>query len=286
MKAIARALRMATLLAASTLVSLRAQAAIVLGGDGGDGFTSGTTTLSFPATVADGVDRFALLTVTTGQGAARVSAARLGTTAFAFIAGTDAPGGGCRIEWWGLAAPAVGTANVTIDLPTAASYVDARLLPYQGVSAVRPLTGVATATGSAGSVSVTVNGATPADLALDGVCTSGADSHLAIAGPDQTGRWHWSTGALSSAGSERAGAPSVTLTWTTDGPGDARWAVAGLALQATATGGSYPVHADLDIGGTGCSVAARGAKPGPATLLVISLMALGWGCRRKTRQRR
>jgi RNA polymerase sigma-70 factor (ECF subfamily) len=92
----------------------------------------------------------------------------------------------------------------------------------------------------------------PGELVLDGVCGWSPVSVIDMAGDDQIARWHWSTESLSSAGSEKPGAPGVTLTWTSTIPGTMEWAAAGVSLRPS----GVPVSVDLRAQTAGCGVAS------------------------------
>jgi hypothetical protein len=233
--------------------------------------------LAFDGTVAAGDDRFVLVEVTTSDGALPVASASLGGVPLGFISGVTAPEGHCRVEWWGLVAPAPGTQPLIVDLPAPAAHLGAVFISYRGVSPVAPVAGATAATGSAGPTEVTIAGAGAGDVVLDAVCAWSADSVIATAGSNQVARWHWSTGSLSSAGSELPGAASVTLTWTADGPANVQWGAVGLALQAAdGVAGRYPVRVDLGLESAGCALGHNpGRLPAPGSAVAGIILGLG-----------
>jgi MYXO-CTERM domain-containing protein len=138
------------------------------------------------------------------------------------------------------------------------------------------------AQGSAGPSVVTAASA-PGEVVLDGVCGWAADSLLAIAGDQQEARWHWSTGSLSSAGSQKPGAPAVTMTWTESGAGTMEWGAAAVVLRPAGVVPSVP----LDVQTAGCAVAGDDRHPTPWKLLALGLSWVGvWAVRRRRRQQR
>jgi hypothetical protein len=277
--------RAATVLLPLTLLASAAQAAVEYDSDSLEGGFN-VARLAVDGSVGAGADRFLLVAITVSEGAPAVTAASFAGVPLAFVAGVTAPMAHCRVELWGLVAPEVGTHPLVIELPATVAHLGAAFLSYRGVSPVRPVGGLVSATGDAGPTTVTVVGAGAGDLVLDGVCAWSPDSVLEFAGSRQIGRWHWSTGALSAAGSEVAASPSVTMTWSGSGPGNIQWGAVGLALRsADGSAGRYPVRVDLDVESAGCALGHRGSPPAQARAAGIILMLL-LGFRRRARASR
>ena len=161
--------------------------------------------LSAETTVAAGDDRFLLVAVVTVGIPAIRSVSHAGT-ALAFIGGVSSPGGNCQLQWWGLVAPATGTQPFRIQLSAATEHLSATVISYRGVASAGTVGSFVPTQGSAGP-SVLTAASAPGEVVLDGVCGWAADSPLHTAGDGQEARWHWSTGSLSSAGSQNPARP-------------------------------------------------------------------------------
>jgi hypothetical protein len=270
--------RSATLLAAAlvgTAAAAPARAAIEhdRDDDGSGGFEA---RISFDAAVSPGDNRYALLGVTTTGTAAQVTSADLLTSTdsfpLSFVGAMNSPAGGCRLEWWGIVDPPVGPQQVVVQLGALANYVSATLVSYRGVDRINPITSFVSAGGRRGPTAVTVAGV-PGGLVLDNTCgiSPAETSVLSMAGDDQVARWHWSIGSLSSAGSQRGGAASVTMTWTASGDNMLEWASGGVALNP-AGGPSGDIR--LKIGNAGCAIGGR--RPAPTVIMTcwVAVLAL------------
>jgi hypothetical protein len=267
-------------LAATVLATGQARAAIEHDNDTllGD-FTSDQ--ISGETTVAAGDDRYLLASVVTTGLPAVVSVSH-GGKALGFIGGVSSPGGNCQLQWWGLVAPATGTLPFRVQLSAAAQHLSASVISYRGVASAGTVASFVPAQGAAGPSVVTAASA-PGEVVLDGVCGWAADSLLAIAGDEQEARWHWSTGSLSSAGSQKPGAPTVTMTWTESGPGTMEWGATAIALRPAGVVPSVP----LDVQTAGCTVAGGGRHAAPWGLLALGLSWAGLlAVRRRRRQQR
>ena len=130
------------------------------------------------------------------------------------------------------------------------------MISYRGVASAGTVGSFVPAQGAAGPSVVTVASA-PGEVVLDGVCGWAADSLLQTAGDDQEARWHWSTGSLSSAGSQKPGAPAVTMSWTESGAGTMEWGAAAVVLRPAGVVPSVP----LDVQTAGCTVAGTDRHP-------------------------
>ena len=127
------------------------------------------------------------------------------------------------------------------------------MISYRGVASAGTVASFVPAQGAAGPSVVTAASA-PGEVVLDGVCGWAADSLLHTAGDEQEARWHWSTGSLSSAGSQKPGAPAVTMSWTESGAGTMEWGAAAIVLRPAGVVPSVP----LDVQTAGCTVAGTG----------------------------
>jgi hypothetical protein len=295
MKATMTATKTATMKAAAVgvagalaLVSTDARAEIRHVMDANEG-GSDVSSLFYSPSVAPGEDRFLLLSVTTLGPTARVVSASYGVAPLTFYGEVSSPAGNCRMEWWGLVAPAEGVNPLRLSLATATANLGVTTITYTGVDQLQPTGPMVPASGPAGPLSVTVPSA-PGQVVLDGACGFASDADIDMAGPGQVPRWHWRFGPHASAGSEKPGAAQVNLRWTTDGPGALEWAAAGIALRP-AGGGVVPVKLAVDTAGCAVGGGRRHENDGSVGgSLLILLASLGAGLvmrrRRGVAQRR
>lgn len=150
--------------------------------------------------------------------------------------------GNHRQEWWYLAAPSSGTANVVIT-PIASTWMTAGVYSVSGIpatdGALSSLTW-ATSSGSGTTATITISSRT-GDLVIDQVIEDKASQTYAVAGGQTKTYGQDSVVAEDekSAGSEKAGASSVTMTWTlgvairSEG-----WAMQALNLPDASAGGT------------------------------------------------
>jgi hypothetical protein len=153
-----------------------------------------------------------------------------------------------RASVWYLVAPAVSTANVVVTL-SASTRVQGYSTDLTGVSQTTPFGTVATATGTNNAVSVTAAGAS-GDLMFDTAAAQGG-AGTATAGASQSpisGNTGPTASDVLGMGSTKAGAPSVTLSWsmTASSP----WVSIGVAIkQAVGFTVSGTVFEDVNYGG-------------------------------------
>jgi hypothetical protein len=273
----------AALLALATLTPAAVEAAVEHEADSNHGGFD-LSRVAFDATVGAGADPYLLLAIVTSGAALPVKSATFAGTPLDLVGAVSSPAANCRIEWWGQVAPVVGTQPVVVDLAASAAHLEVAVVTYHGVSPLHPTGPLAIATGT-GPSSVTVTGAAAGDVALDGVCAWSPTSILAMAGPLQTGRWHYSIGSLSSAGSDHPGGAAVTMTWTAGGSGNMEWGALGVALLAAdGTGGRLPATVNLEIGSAGCAVGQGQSRPPAGPVSVIVGWLLGWLWIRRRRE--
>jgi hypothetical protein len=271
---------------AVVILAARAGRAEVTYGSDASRTESGKSRVTFDATVDDGADRYLLVAVTTAEAATPVIAASFGGVALTFAGAISSSAGHCRVEWWGLAAPAPGTQPVLVDVGGNPNQLAANALAYRGVDPRQP-TGPFVGSNGTGPTAVTVRDTGAGGKVLDAVCAWSADSTIAIAGRQQTARWHWSTGSLSAAGSEHPGGPAVTMTWTAGGSGNMEWAAAGLGLLAADAATASPAGpVRLAVETAGCAIAGRSRAARPPGLGMLALVVAGlWARRRRSRAR-
>ena len=234
--------------------------------------------LTFPATIGPGEDRYLLVAVVTSATPAIQSVSWAGSQ-LGFIGQAISPAANCQLQWWGLVAPADGTHPFRVELASATTHLSAALISYRGVAAVGAVGTFVAARGPVGP-SVVNAASTAGEQVVDGVCGWAPDSLIETAGGNQVARWHWSSGSLSSAGSQKAGAPSVTMSWTQSGPGAMEWAAAVVALRPAGVVPSVP----LDVTSAGCAVAEHQQPPGAAPVLAVLCFMGLWAVRRAHRR--
>jgi uncharacterized repeat protein (TIGR01451 family) len=135
---------------------------------------------------------------------------------------------------WYLLAPPTGTANVFVALLTPKRVV-ASAISFTGVNQTTPLGTFVGAAGQSTTASVNVSSA-PGELVIDTVTTNG-DANNLTANAGQTERWDLfsCTGDLNNVrggGSTRAGAASVTMSWTLGA--SKVWAIGAVAIKPAA----------------------------------------------------
>jgi len=127
----------------------------------------------------------------------------------------NAPGNGDRIEMWYLLTPPSGTANIVATISGSVDVVGGAV-SFTGVDPSAPLGTFVSATGSGTSATVTVSTAN-GWLVVDTLSADG-DAISQSPGAGQTARWNTGTGTaggnVRGAGSTKAGAASVTMSWT------------------------------------------------------------------------
>ncbi|HET7609824.1 MAG TPA: DUF4347 domain-containing protein, partial [Gammaproteobacteria bacterium] len=146
-----------------------------------------------------------------------------------------------HVEMWYLKLPAAGTANIVVTLSSGADRVAAGATDFFGVeqdSSAYSSGSVVTASGT-GDPSLTIASAA-GELVVDGVADRDIDSEFV--GASQTVLFTNKTGTSPGdawvGSSYEAGAASVTMSWTTNGPGG-QWAAIAVALKPA--GNAAPV---------------------------------------------
>jgi len=237
-----------------------------------DGGGFATATMAFLATIAPGADRYVLMGTTAQGTTAIVKSAVMDGVPLSFIGAVNSAGGACRMEWWGLVAPVEGVHQVNVVMDTTTVHSGATLISYRGVDPNLPVQSFASAAGLRGPTAVTIP-SVPGGVVLDATCGRGPNARLDIAGSGQRANWHWLTEDLSSAGSEKAGAAAVTMTWTANGDNMLDWASAGIALNPA--GGP---SGDIKLKVTNASCALSGAphrSPATGWVMLAGLLVLG-----------
>ena len=229
------------------------------------GFREGV--LSGEVVIDPGEGRYLLVEV--GMEGAEARSVTVAGQPLGFIGAAVSGGGHCRVEWWGLVEPPVGTHPFRIELSSDALHSDANLVSYRGVASLGSFGAFSQASGDDGPTQVSLT-STPGEVVLDAICGWSADSVIMAASAGQRPYWHWSSGMMSSAGSQKAGAaPSVSMSWTPTGPATMEWAAAMVSLRPSGAPASFTV----DVRTAGCAVARSGN--GPGGLLMALLPVLG-----------
>ena len=169
-----------------------------------------------------GLDRAIIVSVFTNAAGQTATSVTYGGIAMTLIGGTS--GTDSRIEQWKLSNPAKGANNVVISWP-ASAHSAAGAVSFTGAhNTTSQLTGTQTTNTGVGSSSTVDVSATSTQIILD--CVGHAvypDVTIVSAGAGQTSRFNiggsLGAGVTNStiAGSTKAGAATVTMTWTFSG---------------------------------------------------------------------
>lgn len=170
------------------------------------GGTATSTSLTFSHTCS-GTNRLLLVHIAQG-GANAVSSVTYNGVALTLAGAVNNTNGNVHAELWYLLAPAVGTFNIVISLPAAAT-IYAFGSSWTGVNQTTPLGTAVTGTGTSTTPSVTVTSAV-GDTVVDVLNAQQQPANLT----PSTGQTSLYTGTLYVAGSSAAGAASVTMGWS------------------------------------------------------------------------
>jgi hypothetical protein len=192
-----------------------------------DTVTSGTGT-STPITVShttSGTDRLMLVGISgaVSSGTVAVSGVTYGGVALSLV-GTAMAANYQKIWIYQLLAPATGTANVVVTFssaPTGGSIVG--VVTFTGVDQSVPLGTFAGASGTGTTASVSVSSAS-SELVFD---TVNHYNPLTV-DASQTQRWNTGSGSIYGGGSTKAGAATVTMSWTANSN---TWAIGAVPIK-------------------------------------------------------
>jgi len=171
-----------------------------------------------------------------------------------FLATAIDPGIPARIrsEMWYITAPATGTNNIVITFSANVVAV-AGGMSYTGVHQTTPF-GIAAAVGGNGTAPSVIVSSAAGELVVDTVGSrqSAAGGQTLTAAVGQQERYNDVTAPAGDsnvvgAGSEKAGAASVTMSWTV-GPAGARWAIVAAPLKPACGGGLFAYRRQITIG--------------------------------------
>lgn len=212
------------------LFSVRGNAAVVLGSTT-PGTISNSNTATISHTTASGSDRLMIVSVSAQQPGQTVSSIKynnINLTKLGSIFGSQS-----RVEVWYLVAPSVGTFNVVVSLSGNDNAV-VGIQNYTGVNQGTPLGTFASATGSGTTATVNASSATN-DLVYGVVGFNNADIDLAP-GSGQTEYWDQTVNSsIAGAGSTKAGAASVTMSWTST---SAIWSIGAVSIKSSVAASS------------------------------------------------
>ena len=201
----------------------------IIFGNNSSSSTAGAASLSFAHTVDNNDHRFLIVSVAVRNDVSVSTVTYDGTDLT--LVGFDVDGSGkVRSEMWAMIAPTVGMANVVVTLAGSANF-SAGASDFYGVDQTVPFGSVTTGNGS-GDPSLSVASAI-GELVVDAVADRDVDTEMV--GANQEALLIEKNGSGSGdawvGSSMEAGAPSVTMSWTTDGAGAGEWAAVALALK-------------------------------------------------------
>ena len=188
--------------------------------------TSGTaTTQSWTHTVGSGNNR--ILIVTTGSQNVNANTVTFNGVALTLIGRQIDGGGATRISMWYLLSPATGAGTIQV---TYASGSDAKVMgasSWSNVNQASPIGTFGSQSGSSGTTaSVAVTSATN-EIVVDAVSYEGLGSLTASA--PQVERWNVGLIDVVGGHSSKAGASSVTMSWTIP---SSPWAIGAVSLKS------------------------------------------------------
>ncbi len=208
---------LAFLILFSSFQTARAQSIAVDNTSSAAGPASDVTSLTWSHTVGSGTNRILIVGVSLVRGDATVSSVTYGGVSLTSIGALSDSGNNTRMEMWKLVAPTAGTASIVVTL-SAAKRIVGGAVSFTGVNQTVPHGTFASNSlsgGGSSTPSVNVSGAS-GELVIDTLATQG-DADPATA--SQTQQWSRDTSSGSGAdviggGSTKAGASSVTMSWT------------------------------------------------------------------------
>jgi len=228
-------------------------------------------TFSWSHTVGSGANR--ILVVGVASRAVAVAGITYGGTPLAFIAGQNDPSDFSRAEMWYLLSPPSGTAIVQVTFTNPGAplpYALGGSVSYFNVAGVGNFN---SANGASSLASVMVN-ADSGDLVVDTLAgAAGSLPSAPSAGVGQTVRWSVQSAVFPndfSAGSDKAAASPVTMTWSIGGSRPT-WALIGADLQPVTQPAVHP----LNVGGEMLPVnMLRVVAPWIVAVLALTMVAV------------
>ena len=197
----------------------------------------GSSTLTLSAFSPTGSDRCAFILITHFDSGANVtSVTRTGDTPV--FVGRRTTGGDNVVEIWKIVAPVTGSADVVITWDTADDN-SAAIINYNGVDQTTPNDTFVSQIGTSANASFNVTSETD-DYVIDVIATTEADP---VEDGSQVRVFKQMPGDHDNAGSDEAGATTVTMSWTNGGGKD--WAQG--AVNINQASGSTPVNRIFNI---------------------------------------
>ncbi len=215
------------------------------------GSSASGTVINVNHTVS-GTDRLMLVAVATDPHGTIVNTIKWNGTDLTLVGVEEAAGIHSRVEIWKLVAPQTGTLNLDVTLNSAAHKgATVGVITFTGVDQAAPLSGFVGTSGTSTTASITTASR------VNDVVFSAITSHNAtnvIPGSGQTELWD--SGLVTQtdgAGSIKAGAASVTSTWTVNNDD---WSIAAVSIQAknnapVASTDTYTINEDTSLITTG-----------------------------------
>ena len=150
------------------------------------------------------------IALASGNSVSSVTSGAVGNERALTLLGAAESSGNRRVEYWYISSPPTGSIKVTVNFAASESAAAVGAASYTGVSTKTPH-GTAVTALSGNSVSVNVTSASN-EMVVDAMAGTGLGASPAAG---QTSRWSVFAGGIRlSAGSDKAGASSVTMTWT------------------------------------------------------------------------
>jgi len=199
-------------------------------GEASNNGNAGQATLSWSHTTS-GTNRVLVVGVSWASGQTVNSVTYAGTAMTSISSVSN--GSNARAQLFYLlesALPASGTSNtVLVTMSAAATEIVGGAVTFRGANQTTPVGSFASATGSSSTPSVTVTSNT-GETVIDTVEVRSATAMTV--GASQTQRWQMQPSSFRGAGSTKAGASSVTMSWTS---GSAAWAIGAVAVKPAGT---------------------------------------------------
>lgn len=214
----------------------------------GSGGVTGSATLTYAHTCS-GSQR-ALLVGITSKGTGGVPTAVSGIT-YNGVAMTSVGGlasGYRRIDLYQLVAPAAGANNVVVTMAASVDYIIAGSVSFTGADQTTPCGTFASAGATTSTATVNVSAAT-GDIVMDVVFGDNCTVAGSAPGAGQTSQAEQTRGDVFGGSSTKAGAATVTMSWTLDGT--TSWAIGGVAVKAGAAVVATPPSSGLLTLGVG-----------------------------------
>ncbi|TXH81226.1 DUF4347 domain-containing protein, partial [Thauera aminoaromatica] len=187
-----------------------------------------TNVLTWSHTVASGTDRALFVEISIGTTGTFASNVTYGGTALTLVGRSSS--GTVPVEIWRLLSPAVGTANVVVNLSTSTS-VAAGATTYNGVNQTSPVRSFYSASGNSTNSSVTVADSVAGDLVIDVQSWAGQPTGGSV-GPGQTLNWSQANTSITGTSTREAGAPSVVMSGSFTS--SAQWVIGAVAIRPSA----------------------------------------------------